>query len=327
MDKSLNIACIGSNLESKIVIEGLIANEVPINVLITRPRGNSMGISDYEDLHEFCFNHDIHCIDTIDINNKDTVKDVRKYDLDYLFTLGWSQIFNTNIINSFSNMIIGTHPTPLPKRRGRAPVPWTILLKKNKSSVTFFKIDDGIDSGDIILQKWFDIPDKAYAYDVYERVSENMCEGFIEIYNSLTESGYLETKEQNNAKASYTEKRIPEDGIIDFHKSSDSICRLVRAVSYPFPGAFTFYNHKKILVWKADIVENPQRIGTIGQILKIDDLGLLVQTGKGAIWLKELTNKHGEHLNINNFNRGDKLGYNKQLEIHNIYKQVKKNAK
>lgn len=320
----MKVVCIGSNIESEIALRGLIDAGCKIDALITFPPNESAGVSDYVDLHPLCLQYGIKVIDTVNVNDPRCIAEVQAINADYLFTLGWSQLFSSTFIQCFSEFVIGTHPAPLPYGRGRAPVPWTILEGLETSAVTFFRIDDGVDSGKIIKQIVFKIPSDIYAIDLYKLVAENLRNGFVEIYKQITHGESLSFYSQDESKATHRAKRTREDGLIDFNDSATKIDRLIRAVSHPFPGAYAFYNGKRIIFWGCSLQDLPRYSGVIGQILKRQNEKLLVQTGEGLIWLTNPTNEIGEKLSMNVFRINTKFGYNVQEEIHLIKNLIKK---
>ena len=115
------IVCVGSNLESRVVLEGLIATGAQVVGLVTLPGGSS-AVSDHVDLHPLCEEHGIETIDTTDINSWPTIKAIGRLEPDYLYTLGWSQLFGDELLSVPARYVVGSHPSPLPEGRGRAPV-------------------------------------------------------------------------------------------------------------------------------------------------------------------------------------------------------------
>ncbi len=316
------IVCIGSNLESEIALKGFVESGLPIAALITRPPGNKGSVSDYVDLHKFCKENNIETIDTTNVNDEECVRKASSLEADYLFTLGWSQIFSKNFINSFKKQVIGSHPTKLPEGRGRAPVPWTILLNKKSSAVSFFLIEDEtVDEGKIILQKDFNIPDRAYAWDLYKIVAVNLRDGFLEIYKTIKNGENLESISQlRQGSSSEYAKRVAEDGKIDFNEDSNSVDVLIRAVSYPYPGACTFYKGEKIIITNSRLSERKDLFGLKGQIMKKNDKEILVNTGDGLIWLGGIRNEKGDDIGPDYFKLHDKLGF----DVEQVLFQLKK---
>lgn len=320
----MKVFCIGSNIESYESLKYLVENNCKIDALITLPSGNSQNVSDYYDLHDFCNRNNITTIDTTNVNSKETIQAIVKHKPDYLFTLGWSQIFKEEFISAFSGFVVGTHPSLLPYGRGRAPLPWTILEDLRVSAVSFFKIDTGIDTGKIIFQRRFKIQPDIYVGDLYEIVAKELGFGFLEIYNLINSKKTINFTPQNTSNLKIRGKRTPSDGFIDFKSNYKEIYRLVRAVSKPYPGAYTYYKDEKIVFWKSELDYASIHLGTYGQILakNVKNKGLLVQFKDGTLWLNEPTLSDGSELNLAFFKIGDKLGYNLEDEIFKLKKHL-----
>jgi len=312
------IFCIGSNLESYESLKFLVEQKCKIHTLITLPSSTSKGVSDYIDLHEFCQQNGIHVIDTINVNAKETIAELQTLRPDYLFTLGWSQIFKEEFISCFSQFVVGTHPSKLPHGRGRAPLPWTILEDLDRSAVSFFKIDSGVDTGKLIFQREFDIPKKTYVKDLYAKVAKELGLGFYEIYTLIVNNETIHLSDQSSAGVTVRGKRTPDDGLIEFDQDINKVEKLIRAVSEPYPGAYCYYKDQKIIFWEVEF--DPEQIysGTKRQILKKSIDKILVQFSDGNLWLKRPTHEDGSAVNLKLFRIGDKLGYSLQDEIFKL---------
>ena len=312
------ICCIGSNLESFECLSYLVGQGCSIHTLITLPGGHSKNVSDYYDLHDFCATHNINTVDTTNVNSDETVRELKKIAPDYLFTLGWSQIFRADFIGCFSQFVVGTHPTKLPHGRGRAPLPWTIIEDLRESAVSFFKIDTGVDTGKLIFQREFDIPPRTYVKDLYDRVARELGLGFHEIYKSITKNETISFSPQKEENVTIRGKRTPSDGLLEFDRSIEEIEKLIRAVSEPYPGAYCYYKDRKITFWEVEFDNENKYSGTLGQILQKDEKGILVQFSNGSLWLNRPGDGDGEAVEMKLFRTGDKLGYNVQDEIFKL---------
>ena len=320
-NKALKIFCIGSNLESYESLKYLIEKQCAVHTLITLPSTSNKNVSDYYDLHDFCNEKGINVIDTTNVNAEETLAQIKILQPDYLFTLGWSQIFNEEFINCFSKFVVGTHPSKLPHGRGRAPLPWTILEELDASAVSFFKIDSGVDTGNLIFQREFQIPKGTYVKELYAMVARELGLGFYEIHKALTNNEAITFSTQDEKGVTVRGKRTPADGLIEFGQTVKSVEKLIRAVSEPYPGAYCYYKDEKIIFWKVAFDEEHRYSGTLGQILKKNKNGLLVQFSDGNLWLNNPTNDNGDALQLKFFRIGDKLGYNIQDEIFNLKKR------
>lgn len=324
LDSTTKIFCIGSNLESYHCLKYLIKKKCRIDALITLPSGLNENVSDYYDLHDFCKKNGINVVDTQNVNSQETIKKIKRLEPDYLFTLGWSQIFKEDFINCFSKFVIGTHPSKLPHGRGRAPLPWTILEELDESAVSFFKIDTGVDTGQLIFQKKIDVPKRAYVGELYNMVSEQLAKGFHEIFKQIVQNQPIVFFKQDNSKVSVRGRRVISDGLIEFEKTINEVEKLIRAVSRPYPGAYCYYKDRKVIFWEVEFDNEGQYSGTLGQILKKDDNGVLVQFKNGNLWLNSPTLENGDTINSKFFKLGDKLGYNIQDQIYYLRKQLNK---
>ena len=195
--------------------------------------------------------------------------------------------------------VLGFHPSKLPQNRGRHPLIWTLALGLRKSASTFFFMDEGIDSGEILSQKDFDILDSDDARTLYDKLIKIALMQIEEFLPQLKNKTYRTTK-QNNELANTWRKRIIIDGLIDFRMSNKAIYNLVRALTKPYVGAHINYKEKEIKVWMVKIIENNQNNIETGKVLDINENKIVVKTSDGAIELikhefEELPNI-GEYL-------------------------------
>jgi methionyl-tRNA formyltransferase len=314
------IVCVGSNLESQVILDGLLDLKANIVGLVTLPPKSGITVSDYVDLHQLCRDKSIRVIDTEDINGRDTIKSLESLAPDYIFTLGWSQLFKKNLLAIPRRFVVGSHPSPLPEGRGRAPIPWTILQESKKGAVTLFRMEQGVDSGPILIQKWFDMPERPYAMDVYLIAARTLKNAYCKLYDEIKIGNCTETV-QDLSKASFRAKRLPEDGHIDFSKNAEEIERLIRAVSEPYPGAFTFYGGRRVSIWRASADKVPPYLGTIGQILTKREEKLVVQGGDRAVWVWKFT-IDGESVDPSFFDIGSKFGFNLEIELISLRREL-----
>ena len=129
------------------------------------------------------------------------------------------------------------HPSLLPEGRGRASIPWAILKNLNKTGVTIFKMDSGIDTGPIVDQIEIPLNDKTTATELYKKVNDAHCHLIKKIKKKILNKNF-KVKPQNNSMASIWPGRKPEDGEINLKGSVYDAEKLIRAVTHPYPGAF-----------------------------------------------------------------------------------------
>jgi methionyl-tRNA formyltransferase len=277
---------IGSVISSKIALETLIKNNVNIGLVCSLDEDYSTQVSDYFPIHQIAEQNGIPYIKFGKINTTRVKEKIKSLNPDFIFVIGLSQMIPQEILHMASNYTVGFHPTALPKYRGRAAIPWQIILGVKASKVSLFKLDSGMDSGDIISQFPYQIESSDYALDVYKKICEAMVnalnESLPKMYNET-----LELKSQNHDDASYLMVRRPEDGMINWNKPVKYIETLIRATSKPYPGAFSNYKGVKVIIWKARILENYKYIGFPGQIVMINKNEIGVLTNKDILIIEE----------------------------------------
>jgi methionyl-tRNA formyltransferase len=190
------------------------------------------------------------------INDAEVIEKIKEKKIDWLFIIGWSQIASEETINAPELGIIGAHPTLLPEGRGRAAIPWAIIKGLKQTGVTFFKMDQGVDTGEILAQQIILIEERETATTLYKKVDEAHVSLFLDTLPKLI-SGNYSLQKQDESKATYWEGRLPADGEIKKSMSPDEVDRLIRATTHPYPGAF-YYDRdgEKVIVWDTDELNN-----------------------------------------------------------------------
>lgn len=155
--------------------------------------------------------------------------------LDTLIVLGWYYMIPKKIRELAKYGAWGIHASLLPDYAGGAPLVWAIINGEKKAGVTLFRFDDGVDDGDIIAQSEFDIGREDYIRDVYQKATIASKEILTDIFDKFPD---VQFTPQDKKKIKVYPQRKPEDGLIDFTKSSEEIYNFVRAQSSPYPGAY-----------------------------------------------------------------------------------------
>lgn len=217
------------------------------------------------------------------INDDRTQRRLREADLDILFVMGWQELLNTETLGIPSTGCVGRHLSLLPKRRGRAPVAWALIHGLDKTGVTLFWLDEGVDTGDIIDQQSAPIASDDEAHDLHDKLTTATID-LLEDTIPTFESGTFPREPQNHSEATYTHPRRPDMGLIDWEKSAPRLHDFIRAQTHPYPGAFTYHKMDKVTIWHASVDHPTTTRGRPGQVLsRIGENELHVQTGSGTL--------------------------------------------
>jgi methionyl-tRNA formyltransferase len=232
-------------------------------------------------------------IETRDVNALETVNAIRKLEPELVFVVGWSQIVRESFIALASEGVFGMHPTLLPRHRGRAPIPWSILSGLARTGVTLFEIVDATpDSGSIVGQVTLDVAADETATTLFARLADAHVELTRELMPQLL-AGTAPRIRQDPSRASSWQRRTPADGIIDWETRAPYLYDWVRAQTRPYPGAFTFLGDEKVIVWSArpvDLVD----AAPAGTVVEVGAAGPVVACGEGGLVLEEIQTTAGE---------------------------------
>lgn len=240
-------------------MEGLYKAGGALHLIITLPDDKAVKKSGRIYVDDFAAAHKIPVVKANHINDTVVVDAIKEQEIDWLFIIGWSQIASVQVLNAVRQGCIGAHPTLLPQGRGRAPIPWAILKGLYKTGVSFFKLDEGVDTGAIVGVSEIEIKDEETATTLYKEVDQAHSILFNEVYFKLLENRLTFTV-QDESMATYWPGRTPQDGLIHMGMSEREVHTLVRATTRPYPGAFLLQEDKKIIVWGGKPYSTKQEI-------------------------------------------------------------------
>ncbi|MEP7351268.1 MAG: formyltransferase family protein [Sphingorhabdus sp.] len=250
--------------------------------------------SDFCDLSEAASKAGALVHQTAQVNNAETIAAIVDAKPDYIFVIGWSQICGPAFLATAPDRVIGYHPAALPRLRGRAAIPWTILNDESITAGSLFWIDEGVDSGAILEQQFFHVAPDETAASLYAKHMDALA---IMVTNALDKlaAGTEVRKIQDDRYATWAARRTAQDGQIDWTCGTAEILRLIRAVGRPYPGAFTYQNGEPITFWSASALpEGARHHARPGQIVGQVGDGLIVKTIDGLLLVEEWESETGK---------------------------------
>jgi methionyl-tRNA formyltransferase len=280
----MKIVFIGTLEFSYKILEKLIDLNANIVGVCTKEKSNFN--TDYTDLTSICKKNNISYQYMNDINTKENIKWIKSKNPDIIFCFGWSSLIKKELLNLPQMGVVGYHPTKLPQNRGRHPLTWALDLGLEKSASTFFFMDEGADSGDILSQVDFEIYYQDDVKSLYDKVTNIALKQIEDFLPKLENNTYNRIK-QEHSKASYWRKRTKRDEKIDFRMSSRAIYNLVRSLTKPYIGSYLVYKEKEIKIWKVEEVDYNQKNIEPGKILEVKNNKILVKCFDNAIRILE----------------------------------------
>jgi len=220
---------------------------------------------------------------------------------DMVVLVSFGQILPPEIIHKPPYGCINVHPSLLPRHRGPAPINWTLIEGDEKTGVTIMMMDEGVDTGPVLLQEETHVaPDETYDL-LHDRLAEMGARLLVEAIE-LMGAGKITPKPQVNEGATYARRLTKEDALIDWNRGSKEIVRKIRGMS-SVPGAFTYLKGRILKIYQASYrLDNASLApGTIGEPGKE---GLPVRALDGEVYLKEVQFEGKRRLPIQEFLRG-----------------------
>ena len=240
--------------------------------------------ADHIDLSSFSEAHGIPSLYADDINATETLTWIKEKSPDVIFCFGWSRLIKEDLLELAPLGVVGFHPAALPANRGRHPLIWALVLGLKKTASTFFFMDAGADTGDILSQQEIFITDQDDARTLYDKVIETALAQITKFLPQLATGSFQRIK-QKEQYANMWRKRCIPDGKIDWRMSAESIYNLVRGLTTPYTGAHFLVDGKEIKVWKSAIVTDVPNNIEPGKVLRQSNAGTVVKCGIGAICL------------------------------------------
>lgn len=253
------------------------------------------------------------------------LSDIEGHELNLILAANYPKLVPIRYLETYP--CINTHWSLLPKYRGVHPTAWSLINADYQIGFSIHWMKEEFDTGDILAQETVVMEPDMNIIQLHKQLADRQAKAVIRVLKNRLQAGKWESKQQINEQAIYVPQRIPEDGIIDWNWPTERIWNLVRALPLPdYPGAFTYHGNKKTIIWRARPADCPEYFSTVGQVVRvIKGRGVWIKTGDTCLEVLD--------IEIEGVNQGmqradtalrlrNQLGYNPQLEIANLRKEV-----
>lgn len=287
-------------------LQKLIDEGHEVAAVVTQPdkpkgRGKKLAMPPVKEL---AVKYDIPVLQPVRARDEEFVKSIKEINPDLIVVIAFGQILGKDLLEIPKYGCINVHVSLLPKYRGAAPINWVIINGEKKTGITTMYMDEGLDTGDIILSKEFDLDRYITAGELHDRM---MVEGaeILKDTIDLIEKGEAKRTPQNHDEFSYAPIMDRNLGNIDFTKSAEEIHNLARGVN-PWPGAYTFYNDVKMKIWKTDVL-NEKSSKEPGTVLSVDKNGIKISTGDGILLVEEIQMPNKRRMPVSEYIKGNSI--------------------
>ncbi len=264
-----NIGCAG--------ITSLIAAGYEIQAVFTHVDDQNENTF-FDSVAQMCAEHDLPVFAPSDVNHPLWVERIQKLAPDIIFSFYYRHMLAQSILDIPRVGAFNLHGSLLPRYRGRAPANWVLANGETETGVTLHKMINRPDAGDIVAQKVVPITAADTALTLHNKLRDATT-SLLKSTLPAMKAGDIQLQAQDEAKASYFGRRTPADGEIHWHKSAREINNLVRAVTQPYPGAFSFAGDRKLIVWQANVCPAQATPHTPGTIISVNPLRIACGDG------------------------------------------------
>ncbi len=265
-----NIGCEG--------IKALLGNGFEIQAVFTHKDDPNENIW-FQSVAELASEKGIPLYAPANINHPLWVAKIKKMNPDFIFSFYYRDMVGKDILGIPAKGCINLHGSLLPKYRGRCPLNWAVINGEKETGVTLHYMTEKPDNGDILAQEKFAIGTNDTAKDVHMNATRAAAK-LLKAALPKLRKGTLKAVKQDEKKATYFGGRKPEDGAIDWGKTASEVRNLVRGVTRPYPGAFSFLGEKKYIFWDVSEARGAAKAFP-GTVLSVNPL--TIACGKGAV--------------------------------------------
>jgi methionyl-tRNA formyltransferase len=284
-------------------LERLIADGHQIAAVYTQPdrpsgRGQKLALPPVKQL---AMQHGLEIRQPVKIRPDEVYEEFRSSHAEAAIVVAYGRILPERWLNAFPYGAINVHFSSLPKYRGAAPVNWAIANGETETGVTTMKMDVGLDTGDILLQRSAAIGPEENAVDLMQRLSIVGAELLSE---TLTDINSITARRQDESAATLAPILHKQNGLIDWSWPASEIANRVRGFQ-PFPTSFTFHDGQRLTIWKA-AADGEDHDGA-GRVIVASGDQLVVACGSGVLSITELQPEGKRRMNVRDFLNGAKL--------------------
>ncbi|MCC0660052.1 methionyl-tRNA formyltransferase [Clostridioides sp. ZZV14-6154] len=302
----MNIVFMGTPDIAVPCLQKIIDEKYEILGVVTQPdkpkgRGKKLGMSPVKEL---AIENNIPVYQPIKARDKDFIDTMKSLNPDVMVVVAFGQILPKEILEIPKFGCINVHVSLLPKYRGAAPINWVIINGEEKTGVTTMYMDEGLDTGDMILKTEVNLDENITAGELHDKMMNIGAETLKETLK-LIEEGTAPREVQNHEEFSYAPIMNKSLGNIDFSKNAKEIHNLVRGVN-PWPSAYTTYNGVTMKIWKTKVLEE-ESTKDAGTIIEVNKDGIKVSTKDKVLLIEEIQMPNKKKMLVGEYIKGNTI--------------------
>lgn len=286
-------------------LEALIEAGHEVALAVTQPdkpkgRGGKM---QYTPVKEAALKHGIPVFQPKKVREPECVEELKRYNADIIVVIAFGQILPKEILEMTPFGCVNVHASLLPKYRGAAPIQWAVIDGEEVSGVTTMQMDEGLDTGDMLLKTEIRLDEKETGGSLHDKLAAAGAELCVRTLKGLEEKTVV-PKPQGESPTAYARMLDKKLGNIDWSRDAESIERLVRGLN-PWPSAYTNWDGKVMKIWEARAEKRAAETGGVpGTVISVEKDGFCVETGDGVLKVLALQIPGKKRMEADAFLRG-----------------------
>ena len=286
-------------------LEALLQSRHQVVAVVTQPdkpkgRGKAM---QFTPVKEVAVREEIPVLQPKKVREPEVVEEIRQFHPDVIVVVAFGQLIPKAILDMPQYGCVNVHASLLPKYRGAAPIQWAVIDGEEKSGVTTMQMDEGLDTGDMLLTEEVVLDPQETGGSLFDKLSEVGAGLLLKTLDDLEAGNIHPQKQPAESTTAYAAMLTKKMGEIDWTQSAVQIERLVRGLN-PWPSAYTHLGQKTLKIWRAAVRTSMKQEKEPGTVILIDKKHFGVQTGDGMLEILELQLEGKKRMDADAFLRG-----------------------
>ena len=277
-----------------------------IDLVVTqkdKPRGRGKKIQ-YPPIKEKALELGLEVYQPDSINSKDSIAKLKELNPDFIIVVAFGQILKKEVLDIPKYDCINVHASLLPKYRGAAPINWAVINGELETGITIIEMEEGLDSGNMILSQAIDITQEDDFESLHDKLSVIGADLLIEALDNI-KMGKDKRIEQDDNLSSYAPMIFKDTGKIHWNKPGRDIYNLIMGLR-PTPSAYTIYNDMMMKIHKASLIPKFND-AEVGRIIKVNKEGIFVNSNDKCIVIEEIQFPGKKKMSVKDYLTGNKM--------------------
>ncbi len=289
-------------------LEAIINSRHEVTAVVTQPdkpkgRSKELQISPVKACAQ---KYNLPVFQPVKIKEAEAVAKLREFEADIFVVAAFGQILSKEILTMPKYGCVNIHASLLPKYRGASPIQWAVLNGEEVSGVTIMQMDEGIDTGDILMQETVTLDEKETGESLFDKLALCGADLIVKALDAI-EAGRVTPIKQDESASTHVGMLKKEFGKMDFSQSAVVLERKIRGLN-SWPSAYTYMKGKTLKIWDADVVPADKGIkAQCGEVLEVTKDSFHVMTGNGVLAIKEVQLEGKKRMDVKSFLLGNTI--------------------